>query len=187
MRYQDFSDQLTEIAPLLGWRLDARAIQSLWRRLPSELDDACLMDAVNDAVESQARVPAMLMEFYKQRRRQSVQAAELSRPQLPPASHEGRPCREFVQVCRMMRERREGRFPDLKAACQHRKGDLPHCEAASLDCRCLAEWNARPLTDEDWQLGRATEPAAAVAAGFGMATPPAAPAHERDVVWAGGE
>jgi hypothetical protein len=197
MKYQDFSDQLTEIAPLLGWRLDGRAIQSLWRRLPDELDDACLMDAVNDAVDAQARVPAMLMEFYKQRRRLAVQTAVTNQPQLSPASHEGRPCEEYVKLCRTMRERKEGILPDFKSACQHGNpcqkpldpynppppGHLPQC-------LCLAEWEARPLTAEDWRRGKRVEPAQLISSATegrtdanGNPLPPPPDPKERDTVW----
>ena len=182
MQYQDFSQAIAEIAPLLNWNLTDRAIKSLWRRLPNEVDDECLMGALEDAVEAQARVPAMLTELYKQRRRQAVSEQAGKKPRLAPDRHDGKPCVEFVQVCRMVREMKAGQFPDLKAACQHLSSDeKPHCGSHSLDCRCLAEWNARPLTEEDWRIGRATEPNAPLASFAGGSVEP--DPKESDVVW----
>ena len=190
MRYQNFSDQLTEIAPLLGWRLTDKAIQSLWKRLPGSLDDGCMMDAINDAMESQARVPAMLMEFYKQRRRLKLQAPVANAPRLVAATRDGAPAAEFVKLCRTMRERKEGKLPDFCAACQHGTpcqreldpynppafGNLPRC-------LCLDEWTDRPLTEKDWDEGRKVPPAEAISAAMNLTSPPSPDPKEQDVVW----
>lgn len=202
IEFDEFKYELLDLCDIKGWKVPRdSAIESLYDDFPTDpltkqttIDADDFQEAVRDVRQSEYRGdPGALLKAYKTVRRTKLKEIAESAPLPAPAKHEGRPCTEFVRVCRQMRAMREGRLPKFRQSCPHQPNGRPACEgtAQRLDhgnyepCRCLAEWNARPLTDEDWALGRKTEPAAAVAQGFGMATPPARDPKEGDLVYGG--
>ena len=144
----DFAAGLMAIAPLLGWRLDAAAIDVLWvhiRRetvgppveLEAEIFDVACMDLV-DAAPKRPR-PAEVRSFYQAALKNRRQAQPP--PALPPV-----PTRDVAdgpaQITRMLRLMRANEWPPQN--CSHQCPGM-----MSPSCRCWrAMWDA-PLTQRD--------------------------------------
>ncbi|MGD1939960.1 MAG: hypothetical protein ACFB0G_01480 [Leptolyngbyaceae cyanobacterium] len=198
LEFEQFKGEMRDLCEIKNWRiLSDDALRSLYDQFPQDtatkatvIDLKDFQQAVADLMQSEYRGDAgQILKAYRANRLHRVREETESRPMPQAATHHGRPSEEFVRVCRLMRAMREGSLPKFRQRCNHRPHGRPACEGVATRsgvgdgyaaCRCYAEWNDRPLSEDDWRMGRETAPAAAISqyAGVAQADP-----KEGDVVW----
>src|SRR6056297_170932 len=135
--FEAFKEELLDLCDVKGWRVPRdSAIEALFDQFPEDaltkqptIDADDFAEAVADVVQSEYRGdPGSLLKAYKTVRRAKLKAIADAQPQPSLARHEGRPCEEFVRVCRQMREIREGTLPKFRQQCSHQPHGRPACQ-----------------------------------------------------------
>ena len=206
LTYDEFKTHVMALAQLHQWRdLSEDGVLSLYRSFPEQagtnrilIDDESFVDAIKEFNQPQQRrrVPSDLVSIYKAVRLEATKperrvfspstqqalngsngsnGANGSTPDIP---------EQKVRFLRQMRAMRSRTLPNFRQQCPYGT-PCARTPMGSPSCQCLAEWNARPLTQQDWDLARGVSSSQAVAAATGGRVPPPDPKeHESgEVMW----
>lgn len=184
-----FLAQMEFLASVKGWKLDEFTLKGIYEKLhiPTNnneplVDDKAFSEIAGKLLDDPYAKPDAVVRACREHRK--IQQNSSPPPALPPAPAVAKPCPEFVKFKRLGREvvskgvsfRYASRPPhnlptrlSQSSTCKHSTNGEPLCNR-SQTCKCLQEWDDRPLTDEDWQLAANTDPAKAIANALGFRT-----------------
>lgn len=148
------------------WNLSEGSLMAMYDLISDIVDDDAFSTIASKLLDDEYAKPDSVVRACRENRKIQVNAKppELA---LPPAET-SKLCPEFVRVCRQMRAMKDKTLPRFESSCTH---GLP-CKKPTMQigvihfCKCLAEWNAQPLSDRDWELAAASDPGTVIAGGL---------------------